>query len=1009
MEESPESMKEKSSNADERKRYDETRYQKLEEELKILQSQIAFQRKDASQVAAKDINIRERINVDTGKHEKELTHREDGSESELERKKAELELLQRQIASKRRQPLNSAASSEIEQVQRKTETEKLQTQIAIGKENEKDTGEVRMVEQLQSGMQGKEMPTGLSNTEYAIANRKVELERLQKQIAMRRREKMLSTDSEIERQYTDMLQSGLRNKQLQYSKRIGEGRITDKYGDDVHEKERTTMLLHNRSSSSKERMKSFEDTSLDVFSNEVEEGAIMKTLVRSVEKKEAELQRLRSQIALRKRQASLNEEKQMLSEMLTRLTQSTDHNTKRNIVSTYTAYNSETKDKPDQAKDNFSLQEVRYEAGTECMTQEQQRDRRTEIPKTPIETPQRRDSLHSIDKEIRDLDLRLETLKQDEMRDKRRKEETETLLKTIDKASQRRDVREESNQPEQVYDIVRPKRSEYDKAYEPSLHPWSSRIPRNTEREIGLESQITNQRVKSPVSARRQLKFEDSENFRSVAVQTPSEERSYNSFYESQYVPQESKKYDRQSRAERRPVYQYTYHKDIDSLQTFPGTKYDYYQGFEWIDQPKSDYSVPGYEPAFNQEKWTRQAECLATDQRYVLGRNIKSEVPLPHGMIKTELPDMLERIRLEDINRREIYLKEKEEALMNKEWELDMRERILELREEINKETPVEKDANTNKEEISKDHKKTENGCSKERKEETNIKEAVSKNSTDTVTTDKRNNSESISCQDRSSMYPKFTQFSGEDPKPKGEATFEEWKYEVCCALKDEVYKEYTVAQAIRKSLKSQAKRVLLPMGTTATVQEILERLEGVFGNVATGESVLQEFYTAAQKADESVTTWGLRLEEILQKAVIKGHVKPEDKNDMLRSNFWKHLRSEKLKNATRVHFESISNFELLRRAVRAEEYEIKVNTGIQHQPTRTEVKCEEKDKEESKMDALINRLASLEKEMKEIRKNRGFNYQKRFQYNQPKQDDKRLQYNQPKQDETKPKEPLN
>ena len=119
--------------------------------------------------------------------------------------------------------------------------------------------------------------------------------------------------------------------------------------------------------------------------------------------------------------------------------------------------------------------------------------------------------------------------------------------------------------------------------------------------------------------------------------------------------------------------------------------------------------------------------------------------------------------------------------------------------------------------------------------------------------------------------MYPKFTQFSEEDPKPKGETTFKEWKYEVCCALKDEVYKEYTIAQAIRKSLMSQAKRVLLTMGTTATVQEILERLEELFGNVATGESVLQEFQTAAQKADESVTTWGLRLEEYSKKQLLK------------------------------------------------------------------------------------------------------------------------------------------
>ena len=263
------------------------------------------------------------------------------------------------------------------------------------------------------------------------------------------------------------------------------------------------------------------------------------------------------------------------------------------------------------------------------------------------------------------------------MRDKRRKEETETLFKTIDKASQRRDVRGGSNQPEQVYDIVRPRRREYDKTYESSLHHWSSRILSNTERETDLESQITNQRVKSLVSARRQLKFEDSENLRSVAVQTPSEERSYNSFYESQYVPQESKKYDRQLMAERGPAYQFTYHKDIDSLQTYTGAKHNCYQDFEGIVKPLSDYSVSGYRPAFNQEKWTKKAECLATDHRYEFERNIKSEVPLPHGMIKRELPDMLKRIRLEDINRREIYLKEKEDALMNKERELDMRKRI--------------------------------------------------------------------------------------------------------------------------------------------------------------------------------------------------------------------------------------------------------------------------------------------------------------------------------------------
>ena len=46
-----------------------------------------------------------------------------------------------------------------------------------------------------------------------------------------------------------------------------------------------------------------------------------------------------------------------------------------------------------------------------------------------------------------------------------------------------------------------------------------------------------------------------------------------------------------------------------------------------------------------------------------------------------------------------------------------------------------------------------------------------------------------------------------------------------------------------------------------------------------------------------------------------------------MLKTKFWRALYSTELKNATRVHFESIESFELLRRKVRAEEYEMATN----------------------------------------------------------------------------------
>ena len=235
---------------------------------------------------------------------------------------------------------------------------------------------------------------------------------------------------------------------------------------------------------------------------------------------------------------------------------------------------------------------------------------------------------------------------------------------------------------------------------------------------------------------------------------------------------------------------------------------------------------------------------------------------------------------------------------------------------------------------------------------------------------------------QDKQGFFPKFAVFSGEEPRPKNEATFEEWRYEVNCTRSDHIYPDQAIAQAIRRSLKGQAKKVLLPMGTSSTVQEIIERLEGVFGNVAAGESVMQEFYTATQKSDESVTAWGLRLEEIIQKAVDKGHVKQEETNNMLKNKFWRCLRSDRLKNATRIHYETLTSFEGLRRKVRAEEYEMKIASGVQHQPMKTEKKGDREERtveDESVLEQLLTRITSLEKEVKQINRNRGNRFGRR------------------------------
>ena len=65
MAESLYTMKEKNRNAEEHRRYEENRHQNLKEKLKLLQSQVAFQRSEARPLDAKDANTRERLNVES--------------------------------------------------------------------------------------------------------------------------------------------------------------------------------------------------------------------------------------------------------------------------------------------------------------------------------------------------------------------------------------------------------------------------------------------------------------------------------------------------------------------------------------------------------------------------------------------------------------------------------------------------------------------------------------------------------------------------------------------------------------------------------------------------------------------------------------------------------------------------------------------------------------------------------------------------------------------------------
>ena len=173
--------------------------------------------------------------------------------------------------------------------------------------------------------------------------------------------------------------------------------------------------------------------------------------------------------------------------------------------------------------------------------------------------------------------------------------------------------------------------------------------------------------------------------------------------------------------------------------------------------------------------------------------------------------------------------------------------------------------------------------------------------------------------------VKPFLSSFSGAEPVPNKEVSFENWKLETRFLINSSSYSELTVNQILRNSLRGHARKVVNTLRPNVSSTEMIEKLESVFGNVVSGESLVQEFYNAYQKADESSTLWGIRLEDLFEKARDKGHVTNEQRENMLRNKFWRGLYRTDLKNATHVYFVSDKiDFEMLRKKVKAEEYEM-------------------------------------------------------------------------------------
>lgn len=210
---------------------------------------------------------------------------------------------------------------------------------------------------------------------------------------------------------------------------------------------------------------------------------------------------------------------------------------------------------------------------------------------------------------------------------------------------------------------------------------------------------------------------------------------------------------------------------------------------------------------------------------------------------------------------------------------------------------------------------------------------------------------------------FPRIPQFSGDDPPQKGDVSYKEWRFEVQCLISDPDIKPNLLIQSIRRSLRGTAKTMLIPLGEKAGVKQILDKLDILFGEIANNGMIMQEFFNAFQLPGENVTSFGCRLETMLQNAIDNGYLDSASKNDLLRHKFWTSLSSEKLKSQTRHKYDAIKNYDRLLLEIRRVEKEILISSSIsENKPVHQHGIMTNEDLEDKLMEKMENMETRLE-----------------------------------------------
>lgn len=189
-------------------------------------------------------------------------------------------------------------------------------------------------------------------------------------------------------------------------------------------------------------------------------------------------------------------------------------------------------------------------------------------------------------------------------------------------------------------------------------------------------------------------------------------------------------------------------------------------------------------------------------------------------------------------------------------------------------------------------------------------------------------------------------------------------WKYEVNCIDEEPKYSASTVKEAVRKSLKSPAADVLCKLGINPSVDQVVNKLQSLYGSVLSGPAILERFYKE-QQGDVSCAKWSITLENWIYQAAEKKAIPVSSISLTLKHKFWSGLEDKNIKNALRNRYEDVE-FEQLVAESRAIEEE---NAA----PQKSKVKSQQiTESENSKLDAILKKMERMEADIKHLKEER-------------------------------------